>query len=79
MNSICSKEDNLKIISPFVSKIFNSAFKKNNIKIVRWLLTSKLSSNISSKLSSNTVHKNDTKLNVVDKILITDLALDGFF
>ena len=40
---------------------------------------SKLSSNLSSKLSSNTVHKNDTKLNVVDKILITDLALDGFF
>lgn len=46
MNSICSKEDNLMIISPFVSKIFNNAFKKNNIKIVRWLLTSKLSSNI---------------------------------
>jgi ankyrin repeat protein len=46
MKTICSNEDNLKIISPFVLKIFNSAFKKNNIKIVRWLLTSKLSSNI---------------------------------
>ena len=46
METICSNEDNLKIISPEVSRIFNSAFEINNIKIVRWLLTSKLSSNI---------------------------------
>jgi hypothetical protein len=34
MKTICSNEDNLKIISPEVSKLFNYTFKKNNIKMV---------------------------------------------
>lgn len=46
MASICSNEDNLKIISPETSKLFNFAFKKNNIKIVKWFLTFKPSFNI---------------------------------
>jgi hypothetical protein len=46
MTSICNDENNRSIISPEVSKLFNFAFKKNNINIVKWFLTFKPSFNI---------------------------------
>jgi len=41
MISICNDKNNRLIISPGVSTLFNDAFKKNNINIVKWFLTFK--------------------------------------